>query len=202
MIVSVPDSGGLYYLLPMLDMWTDVFASPGWRTTGTKAGHYAYVPPGWQGTLPKGVTRIDVPTPYGWIIGRTKASVKTYDTVHKFQDGLKVTPLSQPLRDRRPRRAQVQRRRLTRHLCPGQVTGQEQGGQLAPVTQGRRAWPDDAPLRAEAYRVGRHLEATRVAARGRKSFARPPRRRPSLSQIAQRQRYQRCTATTSAKAAQ
>lgn len=95
-IVSVPDTNERYYLLPMLDMWTDVFASPGWRTTGTQAGDFLVTPPGWNGTVPSGMTRINAPTPWVWIIGRTKTDgPQDYDAVHKIQAGYKITPLSQ-----------------------------------------------------------------------------------------------------------
>ena len=105
-IVSVPDTDGRYYLLEMLDMWTDVFASPGWRTTGTQVGDFIIVPPRWRPdlgdrlieefNLPKETQRIEAPTPYVWIIGRTKTDgPQDYDAVHKIQAGYKITPLSQ-----------------------------------------------------------------------------------------------------------
>ena len=94
-VASVPDTGGRYYLFPMLDMWTDVFASPGWRTTGTQATNFLVTPPGWTGSVPDGMQQIKAPTPYVWIIGRTKTDgPPDYDAVHKIQAGYKITPLS------------------------------------------------------------------------------------------------------------
>ena len=51
-VLSIPDMKGRYFLLPMLDGWTNVFQVPGKRTTGTRAQTYAITGPGWKGTLP------------------------------------------------------------------------------------------------------------------------------------------------------
>jgi len=113
MVVSAPNTDGRYYLLPMLDMWTDVFASPGWRTTGTQAATFLVTPAGWRPDLrdrfvdefrlPTDTQRIEAPTPFVWIIGRTKTDgPQDYDAVHKIQAGYKVTPLSEWGKTARP----------------------------------------------------------------------------------------------------
>ena len=103
LLISAPDSGGRYYLLPMLDMWTDVFASTGKRTTGTNAQLLALAGPGWRGQLPAQATLIHSPTAIGWVIGRTQTNGKAdYGAVHNFQAGLTATPLSQWGKSYRP----------------------------------------------------------------------------------------------------
>lgn len=94
-IVTAPAAPDRYYLLPCYDMWTDAFAVPGTRTTGSGPLQFALTPPTWKGMLPDGVLRFDVPTPTVWIIGRTQTNgPDDYDAVRAFQDQLSITPLS------------------------------------------------------------------------------------------------------------
>lgn len=94
-VLHVPDTAGRYYLMPLLDAWTNVFASPGKRTTGTKEGSFAVVGPGWKGKLPEGVQEVRSPTSMVWLIGRTQTNGKAdYEAVHALQRRCTLTPLS------------------------------------------------------------------------------------------------------------
>ncbi|MEE1674182.1 DUF1254 domain-containing protein [Agarivorans aestuarii] len=93
-IISSEDTDGHYHLLPMYDMWTDIYASPGSRTSGTEGGAFAIVSEGWEGELPEGVDKIVSPTTMNWMIARIESNGRDYDKVGEIQDGLKMTPLS------------------------------------------------------------------------------------------------------------
>jgi DNA sulfur modification protein DndE len=95
-ILHVPEEGNRYYLMPMLSAWTNIFAAPGTRTTGTQAGDYAITGPKWNGTLPDGVKEFKSPTNLVWVLGRTYSTgtPEDYKLVHAIQDQYSVKPLS------------------------------------------------------------------------------------------------------------
>jgi hypothetical protein len=94
-VLSVPDTHGRYYLMPVIDAWTNVVGSPGKRTTGTKAGNFAIVGPNWKGTLPDGMKEVKSPTNTAIIAGRTQANGPAdYAVVNALQKQYKLTPLS------------------------------------------------------------------------------------------------------------
>lgn len=103
-VLDVPDTDGRYYVMQMLDFYTNNFAYVGKRATGTKAGSFALVGPGWKGELPDQVTRIDAPTNAVWIIGRTFIDgQEDLPIVHAIQDQYRLTPLSNWRRPDQPK---------------------------------------------------------------------------------------------------
>jgi hypothetical protein len=96
-IFSYPDMGGRYFLFPIYSLWTEVLASPGKRTLGTGAQTIAITGPGWNGTLPNGVTQVVTsPTGIVFLIGRVYAdgTPKDYQAAHELQRQFRLYPLS------------------------------------------------------------------------------------------------------------
>ena len=72
MVLEVPAINDRFYMLAMLDAWSNNFAAPGTQQNGGKATRYLITGPGWTGTVPAGMERIAAPTSLVWIIGRTE----------------------------------------------------------------------------------------------------------------------------------
>ena len=69
-VLNVPDTNDRYYVMQIMDAYSNTFSSIGRRSTGTKAGKYAIVGPDWKGVLPSGLKEVKSPTNTAWIIGR------------------------------------------------------------------------------------------------------------------------------------
>ncbi|MWL89591.1 DUF1254 domain-containing protein [Cupriavidus sp. SW-Y-13] len=94
-ILSVPDTGGRYYVVDTFNMWQELEHYIGRRVTGTKAGRFALVGPGWKGKLPAGVKRLDIKTSKVWLWGRMRVSPgEDMKKLHALQDTFDLRPLS------------------------------------------------------------------------------------------------------------
>jgi hypothetical protein len=158
MLLRVPDSGGRFYLLQFMDAWTETFADPGKRTTGTTEAWFALVGPGWHGQLPPHVTRLDAPTNQVWLLGRTQTNgVSDYDNVHGFQHGMRLVPLSQfPGKDESPQRP-VARPAAESAPVPEQIKAMDAAQFFTVFATALKANPphkDDGPMVQQLARIG------------------------------------------------
>lgn len=96
LVLSVPDTGGRYYVIALFDMWSNVFASIGKRTTGTGAASFLIAGPRWHGTAPADVKQVFVsPTRWIWVNGQMQANgPQDYAVVNPLQKQYRLTPLS------------------------------------------------------------------------------------------------------------
>jgi len=95
-VFSYPDSKGRYFVIQLMNYWTDDFASIGSRTTGTAAGNFLIAGPKWHGTPPPDIKDVyHCSTRFGWVLVQMAAKgPEEFKEINALQDQLKITPLS------------------------------------------------------------------------------------------------------------
>jgi hypothetical protein len=159
MLLHVPDSGGRFYLLQFMDAWTETFADPGKRTTGTAETWFAIVGPGWAGKLPQNVVRYDAPTNLVWLLGRTQTNgASDYDNVHAFQHGMRLVPLSEyPGQQQKPSAPPMARPPAAGPTPPDRVKAMEPAAFFTAFAQAMKTNPPhagDTAMVGDLARIG------------------------------------------------
>lgn len=86
-----------YNVFQWVDLYTYIFASPGSRLTGGKAGKYLFVGPHWEGDVPDGFDEIFRPES-DFVGTLTRTGINGSDdisNVRRIQRGYRFTPLSE-----------------------------------------------------------------------------------------------------------
>ena len=160
-ILTTPDTRGRYYLIAMLGAWTNVVASLGPRTTGTKGGKFAIVGPHWKGKLPGGFYEVRSPTELAWLYARTQTSGGSdVQAAARIQREFKLTRLSV----RESKRAKggpahpAEPGAIDAKIAPrDQVANMDANAfftRFAMLLSGNPPTDDDAPMREKMKRLG------------------------------------------------
>jgi hypothetical protein len=96
LILSIPEISDRYYIVPLLDGFSEVIKVVSSIKDGSKEQTLAITGPGWSGTLPDGVTQVKSSTAIVWLLGRiySTGTPEDYKAVNDIQDQFKLVPLS------------------------------------------------------------------------------------------------------------
>jgi len=95
LVLSVPAMGSRYYDIELVDSRGDDFAYVGSRTTGGQAGNFLISGPGWQGTVPDGVTQLKSSDNSVILFGRVLVqNASQVSVAYNLSEQMKLTPLS------------------------------------------------------------------------------------------------------------
>jgi len=95
-VLHVPDMAGRYYSVQFTDPLKNTnFAYVGTRITGTQAGDSLITGPGWEGSVPSGMTQISSPNNSVLVIGRVLVENDSdLSTAYDLSKQIQLTPLS------------------------------------------------------------------------------------------------------------
>ena len=158
-VLSIPDMSNRYYIIPMLDGYSEVVSVASPATTGYKAQTYAITGPGWTGPLPPGVTQVKSGTGMVWVLGRIycTGTPDDYKEVHALQDKVTVIPLSAYGKPYTPHQGQVDPNFDMKTAVRKQVDALDVDDYFTRLAQLMKTNPPtaaDAPLVARMARIG------------------------------------------------
>ncbi|NUA30979.1 DUF1254 domain-containing protein [Cupriavidus basilensis] len=92
-LVDTPDTQGRYYVLTLIDFYSNTFFYAGYSSTGTQAQKYLLAGPTWQGEVPAGATLVRAPGNDVYVNLRVLVDGPAdQGAANAVQDGFRITP--------------------------------------------------------------------------------------------------------------
>lgn len=108
-VFTLPDMGERYYIMPLLDGYSEVFKVVSSLTSKEGPKKFVVTGPNWKGIVPEGFTQVASSTAMIWVLGRIycTGTVDDYASVAELQDKIELIPLSEYGKPFTPLKAEI-----------------------------------------------------------------------------------------------